>query len=74
MSGTKKVGVAALLKSYFPTLTAKQIKEIIMKSVLKPVMMVNPPASSGINNKILFSQMSKSGGIVNAYNAVKMAD
>ena len=45
-----------------------------MKSVLKPAMMVDPSASSGINNKILFSQMSKSDGIVNADNAVKMAD
>ncbi len=68
------VGVAALLKSYFPTLTAKQIKEIIMKSVFKPDLMVNPPVASGLTNKIPFSQMSKSGGIVNAYNAVKLAD
>ncbi|HLK30769.1 MAG TPA: S8 family serine peptidase [Puia sp.] len=68
------VGVAALLKSYFPSLTAKQIKEIIVKSVYKPDVMVIPPASSGIKNKIPFSKMSKSGGIVNAYNAVKLAD
>lgn len=68
------VGIAALLKSYFPILTAKQIKEIIMKSVYKPDLMVVPPPNSGIKNKMPFSQMSKSGGIVNAYNAVRMAD
>lgn len=68
------VGVAALLKSYFPTLTAKQIKEILMKSSFKPDVMVVPPANSGIKTKMPFSKMSKSGGIVNAYNAVKMAD
>lgn len=67
-------GVAALLKSYFPGLTAKQIKEILMKSAYKPNLMVIPPFGSGIQNKIPFSEMSKSGGIVNAYNAVKMAD
>ena len=68
------VGVAALLKSYFPSLTAKQLKEIIVKSVYKPDVMVIPPAKSGIKTKMPFSQMSKSGGIVNAYNAVKMAE
>ena len=68
------VGVAALLKSYFPTLTAKQIKEILMQSVYKPYVMVVPPTHAGFTNKVLFSSLSKSGGIVNAYNAVKLAD
>ena len=68
------VGVAAILKSYFPTLTAKQIKEILMKSAYKPNLMVIAPFGSGITIKIPFSEMSKSGGIVNAYNAVKLAD
>jgi subtilisin family serine protease len=67
-------GIAALLKSYFPSLKAKQIKEILMKSVYKPDVMVTPPFALGIENKIPFSKMSKSGGIVNAYNAVKLAD
>jgi cell wall-associated protease len=68
------VGVAALLKSYFPTLTAKQLKEILLRSAYKPDLMVTPPISSEIKTKMPFSKMSKSGGIVNAYNAVKMAD
>lgn len=68
------VGVAVLLKSYFLKLTAKQIKEILMKSVYKPDVMVIRPLTSGIENKMPFSKMSKSGGIVNAYNAVKLAD
>jgi cell wall-associated protease len=74
LSGPMVVGVAALLKSYFPTLTAKQIKEIIMKSVYKPDLMVIPPIGAGYHHKIRFTGMSKSGGIVNAYNAVKLAD
>ena len=68
------VGVAALLKSYFPTLTAEQVKEILVKSVYKPDVMVVPPVRAGFTNKISFSSLSKSGGIVNAYNAVKLAD
>ena len=67
-------GVAALLKSYFPSLTAKQIKETLVQSVYNPDIMVVPPAHAGFTNKIPFSKMSKSGGIVNAYNAVKLAD
>ena len=67
-------GVAALLKSYFPKLTSKQVKEILMKSSFRPGILVTPPLGSGIENKIPFSKMSKSGGIVNAYNAVKLAD
>ncbi len=67
-------GIAALLKSYYPTLTAKQIKEILMESVYKPDIMVIPPWSPDFENKMPFSKMSKSGGIVNAYNAVKLAD
>ncbi|MEP7253157.1 MAG: S8 family serine peptidase [Ginsengibacter sp.] len=67
------VGVAALLKSYFPTLTAEQVKEILVKSVYKPSVMVLPPIHAGFTNKISFSLLSKSGGIVNAYNAVRLA-
>ena len=67
-------GVAALLKSYFPTLTAKQLKEILMKSAFKPDLMVIPPSHSETKDKIPFRKMSKSGGIVNACNAVKLAD
>ncbi len=67
-------GVAALLKSYFPKLTARQLKEILMKSVYKPDLRVIPPSHAGFTDKIPFSKISKSGGIVNAYNAVKVAD
>ena len=75
-SGPVVAGVAALLKSYFPSLTANEIKDILMKSVYKPNpdVMVIPPKLTGYHYKIPFSKMSKSGGIVNAYNAVKLAD
>ena len=61
-------------RALFPSLTAKQVKEIIMKSSFKPEILVMPPLSSGFDNKMPLSKLSKSGGIVNAYNAVKMAD
>jgi cell wall-associated protease len=69
-------GVAAVLKSYFPQLTAKDIKKIIEKSsnVSKKSEKVNLPAQPGskpIDAK--FSDLSRTGGYVNLYEAVKMA-
>lgn len=63
-------GVAALLRSYFPNLTAIQVKEILMKSVYKPELTVIRPGSK---QRVLFSSLSISGGIVNAAQAVKLA-
>jgi len=63
-------GVAALLMEYFPTLTAAQVKTILIKSVFRPKQLVNKPQTK---NEVPFESLSASGGIVNAYNAVKMA-
>ncbi len=73
-AGPMVAGVAALLKSYFPTLTARQIKEILVKSVYKPDVQVLLPISQGSSAKLAFKDMSESGGILNAYNAVLLAD
>lgn len=71
-------GVAALLKSYFPKLTAAQIKMILCESSKKqPERMVTYPQKDKTKNypkEGLFSEMSISGGIVNVYEAIKMAD
>ncbi|MCY7358497.1 MAG: S8 family serine peptidase [Rudanella sp.] len=63
-------GVAALLRSYFPSLTAVQVKDILMKSAYKPELTVIRPASK---QRVPFNTLSVSGGIVNAAAAVKMA-
>ncbi len=63
-------GVAALLLSYFPTFKAKQLKEIILKSVFKPDQLVNKPHTK---IQVKFSSLSVTGGIVNAFNAVLLA-
>jgi subtilisin family serine protease len=63
-------GIAALTLEYFPTLTAKQLKYVIEKSALKPKEDVNKP---GTDEKVPMSELAKSGGIVNAYEAVKLA-
>ena len=63
-------GVAALLLSYFPSLTPKEVKEILIKSSFKPNQLVNKPQTK---EQVSFSTLSESGGIISAYNAVKMA-
>ncbi|MEP7256283.1 MAG: S8 family serine peptidase [Ferruginibacter sp.] len=63
-------GIAALTLEYFPTLSAKQLKYVIEKSAQKPEYKVTKP---GTDETVDLSEISKTGGIVNAYEAVKLA-
>jgi hypothetical protein len=63
-------GIAALTLEYFPTLSAKQLKYVIENSVQKPAVKVNKP---GTDEKVELAEISRTGGIVNAYEAVKLA-
>ena len=63
-------GIAALTLEYFPTLSAKQLKYVIEKSAQKPGVKVNKP---GTDETVDLSELSRTGGIVNAYEAVKLA-
>jgi len=63
-------GTAAFLLEYFPTLTAKQLKYVIEKSAVAPDVDVNIP---GTDEKVKLSTLSKTGGIINAYEAAKLA-
>lgn len=63
-------GVAALLMSYFPSLTATDIKEILVQSARRVNSNVGKPGDTG---KISFSALSQSGAVVDAYAAVKLA-
>lgn len=63
-------GLSALIMSYFPKLTAIQVKDIIEKSVSKPTSKVHNP---GGGKDVLLSDLSVYGGIINAYTAVKLA-
>jgi cell wall-associated protease len=71
MASPATAGVAALLMSYFPNLTALDVKDILEKSTRKfDNLKVQKP---GTKELIPFSELSSSGGLVNAYEAVKMA-
>jgi cell wall-associated protease len=63
-------GVAAVIRSYYPELTAEQVKECLEKSVIKQNYKVKKP---GTDEKVSFSSLSRTGGVVNVYNAVKLA-
>ena len=67
-------GVAALLRTYYPSLTAKQVKTILEKTVFTPAALAPCllPGNSSIATP--FGTLSKTGGIVNAYNAVVLAN
>lgn len=71
MASPVVAGVAALIMSYYPDLTALQVKEIIEQSVVKPTEWVTNP---GTGAKVHLSDLCVTGGIVNAYEAVKLAD
>lgn len=63
-------GVAALLRSYFPELTAVQVKDILMSTVVPVKGDVKLPGS---DEKVKMSELCKTGGVVNAYEAFKAA-
>lgn len=75
MASPMVTGLAAMLRSYFPALTAAQIKECILKSATKYSKRVYLPTEGGKKrHKVRFNELSVSGGVVNAYNAVKLAE
>ena len=70
-------GIASLIFSYYPNLTATEVKEIIMQSGTSIDLMVLKPYPNGEKRdpkKVPFSSLSKSGKIANAFNALLMAE
>lgn len=70
MAAPVVAGVAAVLRSYFPTLTAEQVKQIILDSAIKQDVKAKKP---GTDEVVPFSDLSVTGGVLNMYNAVQMA-
>jgi subtilisin family serine protease len=69
MASPLVAGVAALVFSQYPNLSAAQVKEILMKSGLA----INKKVSLENGEVVDFSDLSKSGKLINAYNALIMA-
>lgn len=66
-------GLAALIRSYFPSLTAVEVKQIIMDSVTPISRRIRIQGPDGRNQRVRMNEISVSGGIVNAYQAVLLA-
>jgi cell wall-associated protease len=70
MASPVVAGTAAFIFSYFPNLTPEQVKYCIEKSAQAPTEKVRKP---GTDEMVEMSDLSKSGGIVNVYEAAKVA-
>jgi len=71
MAAPAVAGVAALIRSHYPSLTASQVKKVLMQSGLSSKASV---VLAGDAEKAKpFSEASKSGKMVNAYNALILA-
>lgn len=75
MASPVVAGLAATIMAYYPELTAPQVKTAIEKSVSPMEIGVPKPSRSGESADTLrFSGMSKAGGVINAYEAIRIAD
>ncbi|UOB19388.1 S8 family peptidase [Abyssalbus ytuae] len=72
MASPAVAGVAALIRSQYPKLTASQVKKIIMASGLNSKS--NVILGGNTSEKRAFTDISTSGRMVNAYNALILAD
>ena len=70
MAAPVVAGEAAVLKAYFPQLTAAQLKQLILQSVVPFHTQVQQPGGKAL---VEFDTLSRTGGIVNLYQAVLLA-
>lgn len=73
MAAPVAAGVAAVLKSYFPSLTPKEIKKILVKSSIKKYENKKVIKPGTKDEMIEFKELSKNAGIINLYEAVLLA-
>ena len=71
-------GVAALLMAYFPELTAADVREILLESAVRYANRVVPrpgeATAPGVPGPtVRFGELSVTGGVVNTYEAVRLA-
>jgi len=71
MAAPVVAGTAAFLLEYFPNLTAAELKAVIEKSAQVPADSVRKPGSDDL---VKLDEISKTGGVINAYEAAKLAD
>ena len=65
-------GVAALVWSYFPELTAAQVRQVILDSATRYT--DEAVTLPGAETRVPFGRLSATGGVVNVYEALRMAE
>lgn len=70
MASPVVAGLAAFILEYFPNLSPEQVKMVIEKSAQKPSIKAKNP---GTGDEADLSELSVTGGIINAYEAIKLA-
>lgn len=72
MAAPVVAGLAALIRSYYPQFSALQVKDIIIRSVVK----IDHPVTlerGGEKVQVPFTDLCRTGGIVNTYRALELA-
>jgi subtilisin family serine protease len=66
-------GVAALIMAYYPELTTEEVRAVILESAARHAeRKVVRPGTEG--EPVAFAELSATGGVVNAYAALKLAE
>lgn len=78
MAAPMVTGLAALIKSYYPTLSHAQIINIILESGTnlgkEKVSLPGGRKKMAVAKKTKFKKLSKTGSVINAYKAIQMAE
>lgn len=74
MAAPVVAGLAALIRSYYPELPAVEVKRIIMQSVTRVDQRVKVAGPDGRNMRVSMNDICVTGGVVNAYRAVQLAE
>ena len=74
MASPVVAGVAALLRSYYPDLTARQVKDILMSTTVRSKDMEKVKLPGDDSKVVPFTDLCVTGGVVNAFEAVKKAE
>lgn len=70
MAAPVVAGLAAFILQYYPTLTPSQVKYAIEKSAIKPGQKVKNPETG---EEVSLGELCRTGGVINAYEAIKLA-
>src|SRR5690606_12082736 len=74
MASPVVAGLAALIRSYYPQLPAAEVKRVIMQSVTRVDHRIKVKGPDGRNMRVSMNEVCVTGGIVNAFKALQLAE